>query len=96
VSSVRVSPGPAADRAFRLGIAAAAAVAVGGVALAAWVGAIGPLAAGVFLVVLFPVYLLVAAAALSVWLGYDRGAASLRRVAVERSTGEDAESRSGD
>ncbi len=76
----RKSPGPAADRAFRTGVRAAAAGALAGLALLYWFEVLSPFLVGVTLVVLFPVYMLVVASALSVWLGYDRSAADLRRV----------------
>lgn len=92
MSSVSVAPGPAAARAFRLGVICAAALWVGAVGVAVWIGVVSPLAAGVALAVLFPAYLVVVAAVLSVWLGYDKDAAALRRVTVEQ----DGESRTRD
>jgi len=73
-------PGAAAERAFRTGIRAAAVAGLGAIGLLAWVGAITPLLAGFAAVVIFPVYMLVAASALSKWLGYDKEVADLRRV----------------
>jgi len=74
------SPGPAADRAFRTGILVAAVGGLAAVGSLYWTGALAPLLVGFTLVVLFPVYLLVAAAVLSKWLGYDRDVSDLRRV----------------
>ena len=76
----RKSPGPAADHAFRTGVRAAAAGALAGLVLLYWFEVLSPFLVGVALVVLFPVYMLVVASVLSVWLGYDRSAADLRRV----------------
>ena len=76
----RKSPGPAADRTFRTGVRAAAAGALAGLALLYGFGLLSPFLVGVTLVLLFPIYMLVVASVLSVWLGYDRGAADLRRV----------------
>ena len=79
----RKSPGPAADRAFRTGILVAAIGALAVVGLLHWNGTLTPLLVGFALVVLFPVYLLVAASVLSKWLGYDRDASDLQRIRTE-------------
>jgi hypothetical protein len=76
----RKSPGPAADRAFATGIRVAAVGALAALGLLYWLGTVGPFLVGFALVVLFPVYLLVVASALSKWLGYDRDVSDLRRV----------------
>jgi hypothetical protein len=83
MTSVRVVPGAAADAAFRLGIVVAAVAWLGALALLYWTGAVTPLAAGVVLLCLSPVYLVVVAAVLSVWLGYDKDATALRPVTSE-------------
>jgi hypothetical protein len=74
------APGPDARTAFRLGVLAAS---VAGLTVLAWLfrsGALG-VATGVYVTVaLFPVYLLVVASVLSVWLGYDKDPGDLRPV----------------
>lgn len=74
------SPGPDAAAAFRLGMLAAAAVGLSALAALYWLGTIGPFVAGYVLLFLFPVYMLVAAAVFSVWLGYDKDTTALRPV----------------
>ncbi|PSQ08520.1 hypothetical protein BRC93_15250 [Halobacteriales archaeon QS_5_70_15] len=81
------SPGPTADRAFRTGVLAAAVVALAVVGFLYWIGEFTPLLVGFTLIVLFPVYMLLAASVLSKWLGYDRDVSDLRR--VRREVGED-------
>ncbi|WP_251342548.1 hypothetical protein [Haloplanus halophilus] len=73
-------PGPAARSAFRFGVLVAA---VAGLSVLAWLyrsGALAPAAAVYVTIALFPVYLLVVASVLSVWLGYDRDPTDLRPV----------------
>lgn len=77
---VRMAPGPAAAYAFRLGIAASALVGLVAVGLLHWYGPLTQVTAGYVLVVLFPVYLVLVATALSVWLGYDKDKTALRPV----------------
>lgn len=80
MTTIRTSPGPAAAYAFRLGIAASAVAALGSIGALLWAGVITPIIAGFALMVLFPVYLVVAAAVLSLWLGYDKDHTALRPV----------------
>jgi hypothetical protein len=80
VDSIRVRPGPAAAQAFRLGMWVGAVVGLAAVGLLYWVGALDLVFAGYTLLVLFPVYLVLVAAVLSRWLGYDKDAAALRPV----------------
>jgi len=80
MDTIHLSPGPAAAQAFRLGIVASAVSGLVVIAALYWIDAISPLFAGYALVLLFPVYLVFAATALSVWLGYNKDAASLRPV----------------
>ncbi|WP_276273214.1 hypothetical protein [Haloarcula litorea] len=75
-----VSPGPAAAHAFSLGLKAGAILGLGTIGGLYWAGVIDLLFAGYALVCLFPVYLVVLAAGLSVWLGYDKDATALRPV----------------
>lgn len=75
-----VSPGPLAAQAFRLGIGASIVIglaAIGGLYLT---GTINLVLAAYSLVFLFPVYLVLVAVILSVWLGYDKDATNLRPV----------------
>lgn len=74
------SPGPAARRAFKTGVWTAAAGGLAVVGALYWTGALASYAAVFVVVVLFPVYMLVAASVLSKWLGLGKGPADLRRV----------------
>jgi hypothetical protein len=80
MTTARPAPGPDAARAFRLGTAAGALVGLVGAGLLYWTGTLTGLAFGYVLVLLFPVYLLLVAVVLSVWLGYDKDATALRPV----------------
>lgn len=80
VQSVRLTPGPDADRAFRLGIVAASVLWVTGLTALYVSGLLSLAVAAYGLVGLLPVYLLVVAAALSVWLGFSKDATALKRV----------------
>jgi hypothetical protein len=84
----RRSPGEAAQQAFRTGVAAAAAGALGALALLVWSGTVTPAAAAFGLVVLFHPYLLVAASVLSAWLGLGKDVSNLRRVTRTERAGE--------
>ncbi|AZH26720.1 hypothetical protein [Haloplanus aerogenes] len=78
--TVKRTPGPAAQHAFRLGMLAAV---VGGLTVLAALYLHGVLTTATALYVLFalfPVYLVFAASALSVWLGYDKDVTDLRPV----------------
>jgi hypothetical protein len=77
---VRTSPGPDAAYAFRLGIVASAVVGLAVLGVLYWVGAVDAVVAGFSLVLLFPTYLVFAAAVLSRWLGYDKDHTALRPV----------------
>jgi hypothetical protein len=74
------TPGPDAAHAFRLGLRAGAIFGVALIGTLYWFGIIEPLLAGYALLLLFPVYLVFVAAALSVWLGYNKDATALRPV----------------
>lgn len=80
VSSIRISPGPAADATFRLGMIAGGIVGLVGVGLMYWFGMLSLLLTGYVMLVLFPPYLILVATVLSVWLGYNQDATSLRPV----------------
>jgi len=81
------SPGPAAERAFRTGVWAAAVGALAVIGALYWTGALAGYVAVFVVIVLFPVYLLVVAAALCKWLGFAKGPANLRRVTREETEG---------
>ncbi|QHS17652.1 hypothetical protein [Halopenitus persicus] len=81
---VKTAPGPDAAHAFRLGLIAAAVLGVVAMAGLYAAGEASLLLVGFLLVACFPVYLVFAAAALSVWLGYDKDATDLRPVYRER------------
>ncbi|MFB6232918.1 MAG: hypothetical protein ABEH61_01530 [Haloarculaceae archaeon] len=78
------TPGAAARRAFRTGVWTAAAAALAVVGALYWTGTLEGYVAVFVVVVLFPVYLLLVASALSVWLGYDKDPRDLRRVTREQ------------
>ncbi|MDY6819531.1 MAG: hypothetical protein SVG88_12800 [Halobacteriales archaeon] len=82
--SIRISPGPSAHHAFRLGMIAAAIGAVAGIGFLYWFGAFDLFVAGGLLLILFPVYLLIVASFLSVWLGFGKDATDLRPVYREK------------
>ncbi len=84
MNAARKQPGPVAAQAFRLGMYLGAFVGLAVIGLLYWVGSLGAAMAGYALFLLFPVYLVVVAAALSRWLGYDRGVESLQPVTETR------------
>jgi len=80
MTDLKIAPGPGARSAFRLGMLAAAVAALAGVGLLYWAGLLTPVLLGFTLLLVFPVYLVFAASALSVWLGYGKDASDLRPV----------------
>lgn len=84
MTTPKVSPGANAHHAFRLGIAAAAIIGLAGAGLLYWTGALTAPMLAFTLLLCFPVYLVFAASALSVWLGFDKDATDLRPVYRER------------
>lgn len=84
MTTLKMSPGPAAEHAFRTGMIAAALVGLAGIYASYWVGMLPLTLAGYTLVLLFPLYLVVAASLLSVWLGYNADATDLRPVYRKR------------
>ena len=76
----RLPPGPDAARAYRFGMLTGGILGLVVVAALYWVGSLTPLTLGYVMVALFPVYLIAVAVVLSVWLGYDKDATSLRPV----------------
>jgi hypothetical protein len=73
-------PGPVARSAFRTGMVAAVVLGLAGVAALHWAGAADALVVAYLLVLVFPVYLVLAASALNVWLGYGKDVTDLRPV----------------
>lgn len=84
MSELKVSPGAAADSAFQLGMISAAVVGLVALGALYWTGEFGLAVLGFTLVLGFPVYLIVVASALSVWLGFDKDATDLRPVYREK------------
>jgi len=80
MSTLRLAPGPAARGAFKFGMLAAAAVGLAMVGLLYWLSELTLPLVGYTLVLLFPVYLVIVASVLSVWLGYNKDARDLRPV----------------
>jgi hypothetical protein len=76
----RLTPGPIADHAFSLGLKAGALLGIVVIWGFYWAGQIDLLLAGYALIALFPVYLVLLATGLSVWLGYDKDISALRPV----------------
>jgi len=86
MTEIRTTPGPAAAYAFRLGIVTSAVVGLATIGLLYWVGLITSVLAGYALVLLFPVYLVIAATLLSSWLGYNKGPSSLHPVYRQKNS----------
>lgn len=80
------SPGPDAQGAFKTGMITAALAALTFIAALYWVGLTDVVGVAYALLILFPVYLVFAASALSVWLGYNKDATDLRPVYREKKT----------
>jgi hypothetical protein len=80
VNTLRKRPGPAAAAAFKLGMLAAAVLGLAVIGVLYWTGAIDLLLVGYGVLLLFPVYMVVAASVVSVWLGYAEDTSSLRPV----------------
>lgn len=80
MTTPRVTPGPDAHRAFRLGLAAASILAVLLLGALYWAGAASLELVAFAMVFGFPVYLLYVASLLSVWLGFDKDTTDLRPV----------------
>jgi hypothetical protein len=76
----KVAPGPDAAAAFRTGVMAAAVLALAVLGALFWAGSINALETGFALLVVFPVYLVLAASALNVWLGSAPDETDLRPV----------------
>jgi len=74
------TPGPVARSAFATGMIAAAILGLTGVGVLWWAGLLDYVLLGYLLVLVFPLYLVFAASAINVWLGYGKDATDLRRV----------------
>lgn len=81
--TVNVTPGPDAHRAFRLGMIASGILGLFFIGLLYWAQLVSLSVLG-FMLVFFPMYLLVAASVFSVWLGFDKDATDLRPAYRER------------
>jgi len=79
------SPGPIAERAFESGFKAAILAGLVGIGCLYWTGVLSTASSlhTTLTVVLFPVYLVFAATALGVWLGFDTDGSDLHRVTRE-------------
>ncbi|MFB6298419.1 MAG: hypothetical protein ABEH56_07855 [Salinirussus sp.] len=84
MKTIKRSPGPAAADAFRLGMIASGVAGLATIGLLYWFGAIDVILAGYAVLVLFPIYLVLAAVLFSRWLGYDKDATALRPVYREQ------------
>ena len=80
MTTLKRTPGPAARSAFRLGMLAAGVVGLAALGAGYLGGALTTTTALYVLVALFPIYLVLVASVLSVWLGYDKDATDLRPV----------------
>ncbi len=80
MGSLSNTPGPVARNAFKTGMTAAAVLGLAGVGALWTLGVLDPVLLGYLLVLVFPLYLVFAASALNVWLGYGKDATDLRPV----------------
>ncbi len=81
----KISPGLDASSAFQYGIVTGGVLGLTGVGLLYRSGYLTPAVVGYLLLALFPTYLVLIAALLSKWLGFDRDGASLRPVYRDRT-----------
>mgnify|MGYP000250607567 CR=1 FL=1 len=84
MSTTKVAPGPDAHQAFREGMIVAAIAGFAGIAILYWAGLMTLPLLGFTLLLGIPIYLVFAAVALSVWLGFNKDATDLRPVYRER------------
>jgi len=84
MTSAKITPGPDAHSAFRTGMVAATLAAFVAIAACYWAGLMTLPLLGFTLLLGIPIYLVFAASALSVWLGFDKDATDLRPVYRER------------
>ena len=85
MTETQISPGPAASSAFQYGMIAGAVLGLMSVGLLYRSGHFSSAVIGYVLLALFPTYLVLVAALLSKWLGYDRDGTSLRPVYRDRT-----------
>jgi len=85
MSDLKRSPGPEADRAFDIGVKAAALGGLAVIGLLYWSGYLSLEFALFQLVFLFPVYLVFVAVVLGQWLGYSTDWRNLRPVSREEA-----------
>lgn len=85
MAELKMVPGPGAASAFRFGMQAAAVAALSVIGTLYWFGILTPVLIGFTLLLVFPVYLVFVASALSVWLGYNKDASDLRPVYREKT-----------
>ncbi len=84
MSTSKVAPGANAHHAFQLGIAAAATIGLAAIGALYWTGVLTTPMLAFTLLLCFPVYLVLVASVLGVWLGFDKDATDLRPVYRER------------
>lgn len=86
MTTPKETPGPDAHHAFRLGMVAAAMVALVGVGALYWAGMMAFPQLVTTLLLCFPIYLVFVAAGLSAWLGFGKDATDLRPVYREKES----------
>jgi len=86
--AIASSPGPIADRTYRFGFRLAVGAGLAAVGLLFGLGYLSLSDTIIVLLLIFPVYLIFTATALSVWLGYDTDQTDLTRVTEEVETEE--------
>ncbi len=80
MGSLSNTPGPVARSAFKIGMLAAAILGLALVGALYVAGLVGLILAGYLVVLVFPLYMVLAASVINVWLGYGKDAADLRPV----------------
>ncbi len=80
MDGLKTKPGPDATRAFRFGMMAAVVAGLCAVALVYQYGAVSLYVLAYTVLILAPIYLVLVASVLSVWLGFDKDVTDLRPV----------------
>ncbi len=80
MGSLSNTPGPVARSAFNTGMLAAAILGLAAIGALYAVGVADLVLVGYLVVLLFPLYLVFAASAINVWLGYGKDVTDLRPV----------------
>ena len=80
MSTLKGSPGPVAQSAFKTGMVAATLLGVAAIGSLYWAGVLNLVLAAYLSVLVFPLYLVLAASAINVWLGYGKDVTDLRPV----------------